>query len=562
MSAVRSLTAAVAAWVPSPSRSLDRSLGTLGVDRSAEAVVALGYGLAVVGLLGGAVAALVTGSPLPGFVGAGAGAIGGYAVLWFPRWLATVRRARALGSAPELLALAVLRVHLEPTLEGAAAFAADHGHGPLADGLARSVRRARGTPDAGWTAFADRWGDWGPAIHRAVGLLDAAVAAPSADRGRFLDRALDAVLDGVRDRTARYAAAIRGPVGALYAFGVVLPLALVGALPAVRTAGVAVPLVALAAVFDVLLPVALLAGGAWVVGRRPTAFPPSPVPRTHPRVPDRRAHATAAAVGVASLAWLAGGSLVPVWTRPVLLAAAPGAALVVWFRPVVAVRERVRDLEAGLGDALAVVGGRLRRGDALERAVEVAGESLDGPAGRVFRDAARTGDRLGLDGRASLVGADGALSTVPSRRARAAATLVVRAASAGSRGGTVLVEVADHLDALHRVERESRANLRTVVSTLRSTALCFGPLVGGATVALAARIDAAGVDRVPGSLPVGALGAVVGGYVVVTAVLLAALAAALDRGLDRAAIGYAIGVALCSAPPVFALTAALSARLL
>lgn len=547
---------------PSGSGDLDRALAFLGAECDADAVAAVATVLATTGVVAGAVAGLVVRSVVPVAVGTLVGSGVGYAAVAVPRWLATARRSRALGSVPDLVGFAVLRLRVEPTLEAAASFAATHGRGPLAESLDASVRRARGSPDAGLAAFADRWAEWSPSLRRAVSLLDAAVSSAPADRERLLDRAFAAVLDGTRDRTARYAESIRGPVSALYAFGVVLPLSLVAALPAVRSAGVPLSLTAVAAVFDGLLPLVLLVASAWLLARRPTAFPPAPVPRDHPDVPDRSVHAVAAAVGAAALAWFAPAALVPRWSRPILLSAAPGAALVVWFHPIVVVRNRVRDVEAGLGDALAYVGGRLSRGNSLEAALDAAGRDLTGPAGSIFATSARTGARLGVDARAALLGESGALADVPSPRTRAAAAVLAAAAAEGAHGGHVVVELADHLDALHRVEQEARRNLGTVVATLRSTACCFAPLVGGATVALAGRIGSAGVERIPDTLPTGPLGLAVGGYVVVTAVLLAALATSLDRGFDRASVGYHVGVALCSAPPVFVAAAGAAGHLL
>jgi hypothetical protein len=387
-----------------------------------------------------------------------------------------------------------------------------------------------------------------------VSLLGAAVAADPGDRERLLDRSLDVVLSGTRDRMAAFASSIRGPTSALYAFGVVLPLALVAGLPAARGAGLPVTMPVVVAVFDVALPCLLLGAGAWLLARRPAAFPPAPVPRSHPDVPDRRALAVGCAAAGGVVAWVAVGRLGPVWSRAL---ATPGVALglglVCWFDPVRRVRARVRAVEDGLADALAFVGQRLQHGESLERAVAAAGADLSGPVADVFEDAARVQTHLRIGVRASLLGDHGALADVPSPRTRASAALLSLAAREGGDGGRMLVEMADYVDDLASVETEARRDLATVTGTLRSTAFCFAPLIGGITVALGRRLRDVGLERGQAPLPTDAFGLAVGVYVVILAAVLAALAAALDRGLDRALVGFHVGAALLAASALYPL---------
>jgi hypothetical protein len=189
------------------------------------------------------------------------------------------------------------------------------------------------------------------------------------------------------------------------------------------------------------------------------------------------------------------------------------------------------------------------------------GERLDGPTAETFGTAARVQRRLRIGPRRAFLGEEGALATVPSPRARAAAVLLGLAAREGPHGGRVLVESAEHVDDLRAVERAARRDLSGVVGTLRSTACCFAPLIGGVTVALAGRLAAAGTGRFLQPLSVDALGVVVGSYVLLLAAILAAFAAALDRGLDRALLGYHVGVALLSAGSIYPVAALVAGAL-
>jgi Flp pilus assembly protein TadB len=528
----------------------------LGRGRDARRIAAVANAATLVAL-GGALVAAALGS-LPAVAAAVVvAAFPAAAVRYGPGLAATARRSGALGAAPALVSRAILRMRIEPTVEGAAAFAARTGDGPLAESLARHVRQARGTPTSGLGAFADEWGGEFPAIRRAALLVEAAGTAPPDERERALDRAMRAVLDGTRDRMASFAADLDGPATALYAFGVLLPLALVALLPAARVAGIAVAPAAVIVTYDVLLPLGVLAAGAWLLVRRPMAFPPRSVPSDHPDLPGWRRLAPVAGLAVAVAAWITAGVILPGWMQPLAAAGfGVGTALVVRFRPVAAVREDVRAVEAGLPDALYLVGRQVAEGVAVEAAVERAAGELDGETGVAFDAAARRGRQLHVGVREAFLGEHGALADVPSPRAESAVDLLALAAGEGRPAGTVVVSLADHLEELRGVERAARRELRRVTGTLEHTAAVFGPMVGGATVALAeamgGRLLRPGASTATaGGLDTATLGLAVGAYVLVLSGLLAAIAAGMRRGLDPALVGYRAGLAVCSATATF-----------
>lgn len=487
-----------------------------------------------------------------------------YGVRSLPALTATARRSAALGLAPALVARMALRMRVEPTPE-AAVGAGRELDGPLGAALDRHAGAAAGTGRTGLRAFADEWGEEFPALGRACSLLRTAAAAPPERRGRALDRATEAVLEGTRDRAASFATALRGPAAALYAFGVLLPTALVGVLPAARAAGLGVGLPLLAVLYDLLLPGALCLAGAWLLARRPVVFPARSIPRSHPeRLPYPRSVGLGLGAGVAAglLGWL----LVGPWFAPIAgLATGIGAALTHQFRPVVAVRERVRELERGLPDALSFVGNRVAEGVAVERALSEAADRLDGPVGEFVGRGVRQGERLGEPVEASF---DDALAAFPSDRSARAVSLFALAAREGPPAGDPLVRWADHLERLDEVEREARRDVVRVAGTLSNTAAVFGPLVAGVTVGLAGRLGTGtatgtGAVATPGAtpattFPVEGLGLVVGGYVLWSAVVLPALAVGLERGFDPAVVGRRVGRSLPLAATTFGAAYALT----
>jgi hypothetical protein len=417
------------------------------------------------------------------------------------------------------------------------------------------VRRAAGTPRTGLGSFTEEWRTWFPAVRRSLLLVEAAGRAPAGERERTLARALEAVLDGARDRMAEFANSLQGPATALYAFGVLLPLALVALLPATRAAGVSVPLPVVVLLYDLLLPGVVLAASCWLLVRRPVTFPPPRVGRDHPALPARRWPPYVAGLLVGCGGAVVAARFVAAWTWPlVAVGGFGGTALVGRYRPVKGVRDRVRAVEEGLPDALYHIGRRVSEGRAVEAAIESAAEEVPDATGEVLADAARQQRQLKVSVREAFLGDRGALATVPSTRARSTATLLALAAREGRPAGEAIVAMADHLDELAAVERDARHEIGTVTSTLANTASVFAPMVAGATVALADGMAFSGRLAATGGPTTGELGLAVGAYVLVLAVLLATLATGLALGLDRALVGYRVGWALLVATATFVAT--------
>jgi len=562
------LTAAVrraaAAWIApvDAGDDLDRAVRYLDLPVSAPTILAASR-TAAAGLVGLSLVIAVAVPPavaLPVLLaGVALSAATVYAGRSVPLLAATARRARALGEAPALVSRAVLRLRVAPTPEDAASFAA-RGEGPLAASLAEHVRRARGTPHSGFDSFADEWRPRLPALAESVTLLSLAAATPSDRRERVLDRARRTALDGTRDTMASFASDLTAPATALYAFGVLLPLALAGLLPAVNAAGVVLTLAPFVVVYDVLLPLALLGASAWLLARRPVAFRPVPVPDDHPSVPDDSRRAVAAGVATAVGCWLFVPVVLPQWGRWLAaVGAGLGTGLVVRYRPSRAVRAEVRATESGLPDVLSTVGRHVADGGAVESGLARAAD-IPGPAGDLVVRTDERRRRLGVGVRRAFLGPNGTLSTLPSSRLHDAAELLAHAAREGRPAGDALESMADHLDDLRSVEQEARRDVARVTGTLSNTAAVFAPLVAGATVALSGSVGATPSGPTP--LPTPALGIAVGCYVLWLAAVLSVLSTGLGRGLDRAVVGYRAGVALLAATAVYLTSFALVSTLL
>lgn len=500
-------------------------------------------GLGLLGLASGAVAAAAGTVALAGAIGVGLA--GRYGV----ELAAQARRIRALGAAPSLVATLVLGTSLWPSAERAMAFAADAGEGLLAQSLDTHRRRAVGTPRSGLRAFGSEWGEQFPALDRALTRIERAALVTAEERADLLSGARRTILDGTHDEMATFAAELRSPATAIYAFGVLLPLALVALLPAVGAAGIAVTTPLLVASYGVVLPGALVVASAWLLAQRPVAFPPAPIPRSHPDVSTGPLGAVVSGTLAGAAGWLVASVVLPAWAPPVTaLGMGVGTGLVVRYRPVKEVRDHVEAVEDGLPEALSAVGRRVERGESVEAALESAVEATPEPLAGVLEATLDRQQALGTDIESAFLGEHGTLEPLPSPRLRRAAVLLGAAADIGPPAGETVATMGDHLEELSAVERETRRELAQVTGTLSNTAALFGPLVGGTTVALSATMRGGGPIE---SVATAALGPVVGWYCLVLAVVLTALSTGLHRGLDRALVGYRAGLALSSATATY-----------
>jgi len=538
------------------------SLAFIESDLEGETVVRAGYATGIVALLplcGLFLAPLPLSATLAVILATALGLI--HTVHTAPQIAAAIRRTEALGETPTLIGRAVLRMQIEPTTERAVRFAADTGEGPLAKSLDGHIERANGTPQSGLIAFATEWVAWFPALRRSAYLLETAQDAPDGDRGRTLERALGAILTGTRDQMATFTSAIRGPATGLYAFGVLLPLALVALVPAGAIVGYAVSVWPFVFLYNLVLPGTLIAASIWMLSRRPVAFPPPTVTRDHPDVPERLPLRLTWGVAAAVVAFVFTALLGPRYLAPIAaLGMGLGVTLMALFHPIVAVRNHVRAVEAHLVDALYLIGRQVTEGRAVESAVALAADRVPAETGAVFATAAGVDRRLHVGVEAAFIGEYGALRDVPSPRAHSMARLLAIAATEGQPAGHAIVSMADHLEELQAVERETRRQLSMVTDTLEHTASFFAPLIGGSTVALAALMAEhvlEGDEMAEAMVPATDLGIVIGVYVLTLCLILTPLSLALRHGLDRAMIGYYAGRSLVFATPIYIATVTL-----
>ncbi|MHC3439441.1 type II secretion system F family protein [Natrialbaceae archaeon A-gly3] len=542
-------------WTVTYSDDLVDALSFVDSSVSPETIVRAGYGAGIVVFVLGTPLLI---APLPPLVVGpcllALTVLTVHGVHTAPNLYAAFRRTEALGDAPNLVGRAVLRMQVQPSLESAVRFSADTGHGPLTRSLSAHIYQSMGTPRTGLLSFADEWADRFPALRRSAHLLAMAQDAPEGERARTLDRSLRAILDGTRNRMAEFTSSIQSPTTGLFAFGVMLPLALVALVPTVPIAGFDVTIWYFVVIYNVLLPVGLIAASLWLLVRRPVAFPPPTVGSDHPDVPGNLwlrglwgLVAGAGAFTITSALGLGGLEVV------VGIGFGLGFALVVIFKPILEVRNYVREVETHLTDALYLVGRQVSEGESVESAIELASDRVPGETGAVFDHVVSLQNRLHLGVEEAFLGEYGALRNVPSPRARSTAILLAIASDEGQPAGRAIVAMADHLEELEDVESEAKRQLMKVTDTLESTTAYFGPLVAGATVGMSGLMagDTVSLGEEAATFPTDGVAIVIAVYVVLLCFILTPLSIGLRNGIDRALIGYHVGWNLLSAMALY-----------
>ena len=486
-----------------------------------------------------------------------------HAVHSWPHLAAAFRRTEALGETPNLIGRAVLRMQIQPSLENAVRFAARTGDGPLARSLGGHFNRSKGTPHAGLLSFAEEWAECFPALRRSSTLLATAQDAPEGERGRTLDRSLSAILDGTRSQMAEFTASIRAPTTMLFAFGILLPLALIALVPAAPLAGVNLNIWMFVLIYNIVLPFSLIGAALWLLVRRPVAFPPPNIDRDHPELPNRLWLRSGWGLVAGGIVYLTVASFGPSYLSTVVaFGVGLGVALLSVYSPILTLRHYVRDVEEHLTDALYIVGRQVAEGESVESAIELAADRVPAETGEVFAHAAGVQRRLHTSVEEAFLGTYGALRDVPSQRAHSMAALLAIAGDEGKPAGRAIVSMADHLEELEEVEAETKRALVQVTSTLDNTAAYFGPMVGGATVGMAGMLTEESFSMTDGfedatTLAVDGLGVVVAVYLILLAFIMTPLSCALRHGMDRTLFGYHIGRTLVSSMILFTLTVAL-----
>jgi len=554
-------------------------LAALGIQPSEVVALTLLATSVFAGLVAVAAVFLIAAClPLLAFVLLAPAPLFAYAISgWYPKWRAEHERIRGLGEVPQFINYLTMSMKTASNLERATQFAAENIGGSLGQRLRKLLLevglRAHASVDEALVKFANRWGRWREDFKRSVYLIRSSVLERSELRRlEVLDKALEVCLQGTREQMERFAAGLHLPTLIIYSIGVLLPLVLVAVLPVLSTVGVCVSAWHIFAIYCVILPLVVWALSRQVLAKRPAAFTP-------PEVPTKMMNWKA--ITIATTAGLAAASPLIAWTLGVriphdilvlsgLWSATLGVSIYFYLATAEAceLRGETVKIEHELPDALSQLGNRISEGRPAEDALERVAETMrGGEICEVFGRASANIRIGGLGLRAALFDEErGALKHVYSRTVKSTFRMLVDVVQRSTRAaGDAILRIARHLKELQRVEADVRRSLGEIVSSMRSVALFFAPLIAAVTSRMQGvltKTAAGGAFLGGGAVSPSLFLLVLGIYVVMLAAILISYSTEIEVGNDALAKCAAIARGLPLALAVFTIGAIVGGQML
>ncbi len=151
-----------------------------------------------------------------------------YYVLTYPAFRAQVIKIQAADESLKVVLYMAMYLELNPNLENAVKFAAEHIEGPLENDLSKmlwdlefgvytDVRQALGH-------YMQLWLDWNVEFVKSLELLIDSLSRAGDDRKKLLDKSLTYILDNSYANMRDYSRALENPIKIIQAMGILLPL--------------------------------------------------------------------------------------------------------------------------------------------------------------------------------------------------------------------------------------------------------------------------------------------------------------------------------------------------
>ena len=223
-------------------------------------------------------------------------------------------------------------------------------------------------------------------------------------------------------------------------------------------------------------------------------------------------------------------------------------------------------MEGEFCDALVQLGNRVGEGRPAEEALKQVAETMRGSGLGTVLGNVSTNVRLGGMGlRAALFDETrGALASVPSATIRGTFKMLVNVIERSTRAaGEAILNMGKHLGELREVETEIKRSMGEVVTSMRSVALFFAPLVTSIAARMQGLLSGAAATGFLGQMEISTpdLLLVLGGYIVILAAILTNYSVEIELGDDRLAKRMALAIAMPVALFVFTAGAILGGQI-
>jgi len=153
----------------------------------------------------------------------------GYLLLTYPSYLAIVTKIRASDETIKAILYMVIYLRLNPHLEGAVAFAAEHCRGPIGTDLKKIIWDLESgkynTIERAIASKIDKWLIWDKEFVESINLITAVRRETTPEgRERTLDKALSYILESTYEKMKDYNRGLRIPLTLIHTMGITFPL--------------------------------------------------------------------------------------------------------------------------------------------------------------------------------------------------------------------------------------------------------------------------------------------------------------------------------------------------
>ena len=444
----------------------------------------------------------------------------------YPIKAAEQQRVEALTYIPEITNYLVMSMKLTPNLEKAVSFAAEHGRGKIAEDLedivwSLEIGKYRTMGEA-LDELAYRWGEYSEEFKHGLMLIRSSTVEPNdAQRRNLLDKAMENVLEGIKEDMTGYAKSMKQPSIYLYYVGVLLPLILVIMLP-IGSMMADVPLAkwwVLVLLYNLAVPIGTFAFAKHILSKRPPVYVPPNIPKDHPGLPkkghikigDMTLPVWLLSIAIALVIFLSFFYVLePVLNpEPVMEASvaaeeeyipffrlsgsilAIAAAISIYLYGMSKDRRKIQkemmDMETGFKDSIYILSSRLGENRPMEEALSYTGKFLgDSPIAKLFGETISNLRTMGMTMEEAFFDPNyGSLKHIPSDLIRGAMKVVVDSSKLGvKQAARTLVSLSIQLKDTGEVRKKIRTQLEDITAMMKSIAYFIGPLVLGITTAL------------------------------------------------------------------------------
>lgn len=444
----------------------------------------------------------------------------------YPVSYARVEQLKALTYIPEIVNYMVMSLRLTPNLEKAVEFAARHGRGKIADELRDILWKTHigyyASVEEGLDELAYKWGRWAEEFKHALTLIRRSILEVDAEkRELILERAVEDVLEGIKEKMDMYARGLHQPAIRMYYFGVLLPLLLIIILP-IGSVFSRLPMArteVMVIVYNIAIPLLAFFMAKGILKQRPPTYVPPDIPDDFPELPPKgkmKLGKEGKYVSIKFVAFLifALCVLVGIIAHQIYLASIPswewetadktpyfvaygaimGVSLAISFWLYMGniykrkVQKRIMKMEEEFQDAVYIIASRLGEAKPVEEAIRHTMEfHKDAEISRtVLKKAYDNITSLGLTLEAALFDEIyGALKYVPSNLIRSGFRIVVDAVQLGAQvAAKSLISLAAQVRDARRIDAMLRKLLQEVIGMMKTMTTIVAPIVLGVTTAL------------------------------------------------------------------------------